>query len=136
MSEAPVMLYDGVCNLCNDSVRFVLARDTDNKLRFASIQSTVAARLLAGFGVQSKLDTIYLIADGKLHDRSSAALRICGYLGFPWRLMTVFLILPKPLRDAVYNCIGRNRYRWFGRTDACQIPTESVRKYFLDLSED
>ncbi|WP_262690652.1 thiol-disulfide oxidoreductase DCC family protein [Kordiimonas aestuarii] len=136
MSDVPIMLYDGVCNLCNSSVRFVLKRDTKNIFCFAAIQSHVATELLSGFGVTAQLDTIYLVLDGKLYDRSSAALRIAAKLRFPWRLLAIFLIVPKPLRDAVYNWIGRNRYRWFGRTESCQIPHQDVRKYFLDLSED
>ena len=134
--SAPIMLYDGVCNLCNSSVRFVLKRDKAGEFRFVALQSARAAQLLAPFDVAVKMDTIYLIMDGKLYDRSSAALRIMRRLAFPWPLMAVFLAVPKPLRDAVYNWIGRNRYRWFGRTDTCQLPDKTLRARFLDQSED
>ena len=133
---SPVMLYDGVCNLCNDSVHFVLRRDKAAIFRFAALQSGIARELLAPFDIRPELDTIYLIEEGKLYDRSSAALRIMQRLRFPWPLMAVFLIVPKPLRDAVYGWVGRNRYRWFGQTEACQIPDQNVRNRFLDQSED
>jgi predicted DCC family thiol-disulfide oxidoreductase YuxK len=132
----PIMLYDGVCNLCNSSVRFVLKRDKAGIFRFAALQSAKACELLEPYGTKVGLDTIYLIENGRLYDRSSAALRIMRRLRFPWPLMTIFLVVPKPLRDIVYNWIGRNRYRWFGHTDACQIPDAAVQNRFLDQSED
>lgn len=136
MNDNPVMLYDGVCNLCNRSVRFVLERDSRHLFRFASLQSKEAQAILSRYGVTIQMDTIYLVQDGELHDRSSAALRIMAKLSAPWPLMAVFLVIPKPLRDWVYNIVGKNRYRLFGRTDACQLPDEAVRRYFLDLDQD
>lgn len=134
--SAPILFYDGVCNLCNGTVRFVLTRDSKQVFRFAALQSDYARDALTRLGVNPELDTIYLLKDGVLHDRSSAALRIASQLRFPWPTMAVFLIVPKPLRDAVYNWVGRNRYRWFGRTDTCQIPDTDARDRFLDQSED
>ena len=134
--SGPILFYDGVCNLCNGSVRFVLKRDRKQIFRFAALQSGYARDALARLGVTPELDTIYLLDGGLLYDRSSAALRIARQLRFPWPMMTVFLIVPKPLRDAVYNWVGRNRYRWFGRTDTCQIPDVDARNRFLDQSED
>ena len=142
MTEAPIMLYDGVCNLCNGSVQFVLKRDRHHVLRFCALQSATAPRLLADFETPTfqagagALDTIYLLDKGRLYDRSSAALRIAWKLKFPWPLLAMFLIVPKPLRDAVYNWVGRNRYRWFGRSETCQIPDAAARQYFLDHSAD
>lgn len=133
---APIMLYDGVCNLCNSSVRFVLKRDKAGVFRFAALQSAKAKQLLAPYEMGIGLDTIYLIEDGRVYDRSSAALRIMRRLRFPWPLMAVFLIVPKPLRDAVYNWVGRNRYRWFGRSNTCQVPDAKVQNRFLDQCED
>ncbi|WP_417464716.1 thiol-disulfide oxidoreductase DCC family protein [Kordiimonas sp.] len=136
MSDNPVMLYDGVCNLCNESVRFVLKRDKKHRFRFAALQSKAAQELLAAHNVTIQMDTIYLLMNGQLYDRSSAALRIMGRLSALWPLIAVFLIIPKPVRDWVYNKVGTNRYRLFGRTDECQIPDKSVRRYFLDLDQD
>jgi predicted DCC family thiol-disulfide oxidoreductase YuxK len=129
--SGPILFYDGVCNLCNGTVRFVLKRDRKQAFRFAALQSDYACDALARFGVTPELDTIYLLDGGVLYGRSSAALRIARQLRFPWPLMTVFLIVPKPIRDGVYNWVGRNRYRWFGRTDACQIPDANARNRFL-----
>ncbi|WP_020399533.1 thiol-disulfide oxidoreductase DCC family protein [Kordiimonas gwangyangensis] len=134
--NGPILFYDGVCNLCNGTVRFVLTRDSKQVFRFAALQSDYARDALTRLGVNPELDTIYLLKDGVLHDRSSAALRIASQLRFPWPTMAVFLIVPKPLRDTVYNWVGRNRYRWFGRTDTCQIPDTDARNRFLDQSED
>ena len=131
-----VMLYDGVCNLCNGSVAFVLKRDRSHLFRFASLQSDVAHHMLDHFGIVAQLDTIYLIEGNRVYDRSSAALRMLQRLGFPWAGMALFLLVPKPLRDAGYNFIGRRRYRWFGHADHCQRPTPDVRKYFLDQGDD
>ncbi|TNE61184.1 MAG: DUF393 domain-containing protein [Alphaproteobacteria bacterium] len=128
------MLYDGVCNLCNGMVRFIIRRDRHALFRFAAVQSDYAAAVLARFGKVWQDDTFYLLLDGRLHDRSSAALRIMARLRFPWPMMAVFLLVPKPLRDWVYNLVARNRYRLFGRTDACQIPDKSVLERFLDLN--
>ena len=134
--NGPILFYDGVCNLCNGTVRFVLKRDSKQIFRFAALQSDYARSTLARLDVTPELDTIYLLKGGMLYDRSGAALRIARQLRFPWPMMTVFLIVPKPLRDAVYNWVGRNRYRWFGRTDTCQIPDVDARNRFLDQSED
>ncbi|MCJ9427866.1 DCC1-like thiol-disulfide oxidoreductase family protein [Kordiimonas sp. A6E486] len=130
---APLMLYDGVCNLCNGMVRFILKRDRRALFRFASVQSDYAAQALMRFGKVWEGDTFYLILDGRLYDRSSAALRILARLSFPWPMMAVFLIVPKPLRDWVYGLVAKNRYRLFGRTETCQMPDKSVRDRFLDL---
>ncbi|WP_417460576.1 thiol-disulfide oxidoreductase DCC family protein [Kordiimonas sp.] len=136
MSDNPVMLYDGVCNLCNRSVRFVLKRDKAHRFRFASLQSSEAQAILAVHGVTIEMDTIYLVMDGKLYDRSSAVLRIMAKLSALWPLMVVFLVIPKSVRDWIYNKVGENRYRLFGRTDTCQLPDKDVRQYFLDINRD
>lgn len=136
MSDNPVMLYDGVCNLCNRSVRFVLKRDKAHRFRFASLQSKEAQAMLAAHGVTIEMDTIYLIMEGKLYDRSSAALRIMAKLSALWPLMVVFLAIPKLVRDWIYNKVGENRYWLFGRTDTCQLPDKDVRQYFLDINQD
>lgn len=127
-----VVLFDGLCNLCNASVRFVIARDPAAHFRFAALESQAARRLLAKSGVADPLpDSVALIEHGRLYTRSAAALRIARRLRFPWPLMFALIIVPRPLRDAVYDLIARHRYRWFGRRDACMVPTPELRERFL-----
>lgn len=133
-SEHPVVLFDGVCNLCNASVDFVIERDPQARFRFASLQSEAARRLLGPLGYDlgtGDPDSIVLVEDGRVYDRSSAALRIARRLGGFWRLLYVFMAVPRPLRDLVYRWIARNRYRWFGRTEACRMPTPELKRRFL-----
>jgi predicted DCC family thiol-disulfide oxidoreductase YuxK len=128
-----VVLFDGVCNLCNGFVQFVIARDRDARFAFASLQSDAAARLLARTrlaGPQS--ESIVLVDAGRLFTRSTAALRITRALGFPWNLAYALIVVPRPLRDWVYAVIARNRYRWFGKRDVCMVPTPDLRRRFLD----
>jgi predicted DCC family thiol-disulfide oxidoreductase YuxK len=130
----PVMLFDGVCNLCNASVNFVLDRDRDARLRFASLQSESARELLTARGVaapEGDPDSMVLIEGDRVWVRSDAVLRVCRHLPWPWRAASVFLIVPRGLRDAVYRLIARNRYRWFGRSEVCRMPTPALRARFL-----
>lgn len=128
----PVVLFDGVCNLCHGAVRFLLERDPAARLRFASLQSDVGRALLAERGLDADaLDTIvYVDADGA-HLRSDAALRIVRDLGPPWSWLRVLAALPRPLRDAGYDFVARNRYRWFGKKDACPVPRPEWSARFL-----
>ena len=125
----PIVLFDGVCNLCNGAVRFILARDPRARFRFASLQSEAARRLLGG---DPPAETIVLIEAGKTHTRSTAALRIARLLRFPWPLWYGWIVVPRPLRDGVYDWVARHRYRWFGRRDTCMVPTPELRDRFLD----
>ncbi len=135
MSEArPVVLFDGVCNLCNGAVQFLVDRDPRARLRFASLQSARGAELLTAHGravPEGDPDTIVLIEDGVAYERSSAALRIARHLGGVWRLAYAFIVVPRPLRDLVYRFVAKNRYRWFGKTDECRVPTPELRARFL-----
>jgi predicted DCC family thiol-disulfide oxidoreductase YuxK len=125
----PVILFDGVCNLCTGSVRFVIARDARARFRFASLQSAVAEKLLGG---RDQLDSVVLVEGGKVYRKSTAALRIARRLDGAWPLLAALLVVPRPLRDAVYDWIGRRRYRMFGKREACWIPHASVAERFLD----
>jgi predicted DCC family thiol-disulfide oxidoreductase YuxK len=133
-SEHPVLLFDGVCNLCNGLTRFVLRRDpAPGTFRLAALQSEAGRRLLREHGLPpDDADTFVLIEDGKLYVRSTAALRVCRLLGLPWSLLWVFVWLPRALRDAAYDAVARRRYRWFGRRDACMVPTPELRARFLE----
>ena len=133
MSEPhPIVLFDGVCNLCNGSVQFILKRDPRGTFRFASLQSEAGRSLMAGHGLDpGALSSVVLIEDGRAFEESSAALRIARHLPGPWKLLRVFAVVPRPLRDAVYRWIARNRYRWFGKTETCWLPTPELRARFL-----
>ena len=126
-----VIYFDGFCGLCNRFVDFVLARDVARHFRFASLQGSTAT---ARFGPAGEVDpaTILLEEDGILYERSTAALRIASRLGGVWSLTAVFSLVPRPIRDAVYDWVARNRYAWFGKRDTCRLPTAEERAAFLD----
>jgi predicted DCC family thiol-disulfide oxidoreductase YuxK len=128
----PVILFDGVCNLCNASVLFVIDRDPRGAFAFAALQSEYGMSLLRDHGYRGDaLTTVLLLEDGRLYDRSTAALRIARRLSGLWPLLSGFRIVPRPLRDLVYDWLARHRYRWFGRTDTCRVPTPELRSRFL-----
>jgi predicted DCC family thiol-disulfide oxidoreductase YuxK len=142
--DGPVVLFDGVCNLCNAAVQFMIDRDKANVLRFAPIQSDVAKELLEasmGSELATKIrdgatgdgdpDTIVFVDRNEAWTHSSAALRIARRLGSPWSWLFVFLAVPRPIRDLVYRFIAKNRYRWFGKSDTCRVPTPELRARFL-----
>jgi len=127
-----IVLFDGVCNLCEGSVQFLLKRDKQNVLYYASLQSDAAAELLPNSGLDEKfLKSIVFIDEGEAFTESDAVLRICKYLPQPWRSLQYFRYIPKWIRDPVYRFIARNRYRWFGKKDQCMMPAEGVMERFL-----
>jgi predicted DCC family thiol-disulfide oxidoreductase YuxK len=129
----PLVLYDGVCNLCVGGVRFVMARDARARVRFASMQSPMGQRLLARFGLPvDELKTFVLIEGGTPFTRSTAALSVARYLDGLWPWLYALIVVPRPIRDAVYDWVARNRYRWFGRRDACLVPDPRFRDRFID----
>jgi predicted DCC family thiol-disulfide oxidoreductase YuxK len=134
-----LVLYDGVCGLCNRLNQFLLKRDANDHFRFASLQSNFAASLLQRYDINAvDLDTLYALADyvqpsEHLLMRSDAALHVLGRLGRFWRLLRIGRALPKSLRDALYNVVARNRYSIFGKYDVCLVPEERYRRKFLDL---
>ena len=133
-SSYAVLLFDGVCNLCNGTVQFVVDRDPKAHFRFAALQSDVGQRLLLEHGrsvAAGAPDSVILIEHGEVYDRSTAALRIARHLGALWPLLALGLIVPRSLRDAVYRFIARNRYRWFGKSETCRVPTPELRARFL-----
>jgi len=136
----PILLYDGVCGLCNRLVQFILRRDRNAAFQFASLQSPFAARILARHGVNpADLDTVYLVinhdeADESLLARSDAVRYVLRQLGGFWRFAeSVLACLPRPLCDWGYRVVARNRYRIFGRYDVCPLPSEAVRGRFINL---
>ena len=128
-----VILFDGVCNLCNFFVQFVIERDKNNIFKFASLQSDYSKKLLNRFGTDnSKIDSVILYSGDRIFTESTAALKILKQLGGGWQLMYVFIILPKFMRDAVYRLIARNRYKWFGKKDSCMLPTPELKNKFIE----
>lgn len=128
-----VVLFDGVCNLCNAVVRFIIPRDPRGHFQFATLTSDAAARALAAVPHGADLpDSIVLVDRGQVFTRSDAALRICRRLTFPWPLAYGLIVLPRGFRDHLYDAVARRRYRWFGRRDQCMIPDSSIRSRFLD----
>lgn len=129
----PVVLIDGVCHLCQGITKFLITRDRSARLKFASMQSETGQRLLSEGGLpQDSFNSFVLIEDGHYYTCSTGALRLARLLPFPWPLLYAFIIIPRFLRDALYNLIARNRYRWFGKDEACMIPTKEIRERFLD----
>jgi predicted DCC family thiol-disulfide oxidoreductase YuxK len=126
------ILFDGVCNLCSGFVQFVIARDPGAHFRFAALSSPAAERALSAAGVTPVPGSIILIDDGVAYFRSDAPLRIARRLRFPWPLAYGLLIVPRFIRDRVYDFIAARRYRWFGRQDACMLPTPELRSRFLE----
>jgi len=129
-----IVLFDGVCNLCDGAVNFIIKRDKHDIFRYASLQSEVGIQLAKDIGVDtSQLDTIILIDSSMtFYHKSTAALQIAKRLSGGYPLLSVFLILPKSLRDWVYDIIAKNRYKWFGKKDSCVIPTPKLKALFID----
>ncbi|MGZ5282470.1 MAG: thiol-disulfide oxidoreductase DCC family protein [Bacteroidia bacterium] len=128
----PVLLFDGVCNLCNGAVQFVIKRDKKAIFRFAALQSETGQKILAQNHLpQSEFETFILIADHKIYTKSTAALEVAKMLGGIWKLFYFLIIIPKPVRDFIYTLIAKNRYKLFGRKEACMIPTPELKSRFL-----
>ena len=132
MEEHPVILFDGVCNFCNGVINFLMKQDKKDVFRFAALQSPAGQKLLSLYNLPNEnFDSFILIDKGKVYKSSSAGLRLYNKLPWYWKWTQVFWILPPFIRNAVYNYIARNRYRWFGKKDQCMIPTEAMRKKWL-----
>jgi predicted DCC family thiol-disulfide oxidoreductase YuxK len=132
MRDARIVLFDGVCNVCNSAVNFIIDRDPKALFRFASLQSPQGIALAASHGVDpSKLSTMVLIDDGKAYTDSTALLRVARQLRAPWPLAYVGMIIPRTLRNGAYRVLVANRYRWFGKSESCRIPTPEIRSRFL-----
>ncbi|MCK6694618.1 MAG: thiol-disulfide oxidoreductase DCC family protein [Thermoanaerobaculia bacterium] len=128
----PVILFDGVCNLCNVSVQWVLKRDQKGQFRFAALQSGTGQRLLERFGQnRESFDTVVLVDGDRLFTRSDAAIEIARRLGKPWSWLALLRWIPKRLRDAAYDIVARHRYRWFGRRETCMLPRPEWKERFV-----
>lgn len=131
--KSPILLFDGVCNLCNASVQWVLKRDRKGIFKFAALQSETGQALLQKFELsQENFDTVILVDGERIFTRSDAPLEIVRRLGGAWSLLAVFKIIPRSIRNAVYDWIARNRYRWFGKKEECMLPRPEWKERFLD----
>lgn len=131
--STPVILFDGYCNLCNGAVQFTIKRDRKNIFRFASLQSDFATKALTSFDLEpNQGDSFILLEDGKVYQRSTAALRVVKKLNGLWPLLYAFIIIPRFIRNGIYNFIAKNRYRWFGKQESCWVPTSELKARFLD----
>ncbi|GAB3590143.1 thiol-disulfide oxidoreductase DCC family protein [Hymenobacter daeguensis] len=136
-SSAPdIILFDGVCNLCNGFVQFIIRHDAAARFRFAALQSDAGRELLAAHGVAPAAiaaapESVLLLSGGQLYSHSDAVLRIARGLGGGWQLLAVGKLLPRSWRDAAYRFVARHRYRWFGRQESCWLPTPALQARFL-----
>jgi len=128
-----LILFDGVCNLCNGFVKFLIKRDPAGKFRFASLQSDFGRSQLIRFNLNPDLlHSVIVIEGDNVLQRSDAALRIVTQLGGPWKILNALKIFPRFLRDALYNVVARNRYKVFGKRDSCMIPTPELKARFIE----
>ena len=126
-----LVFFDGVCNLCNNSVQWVIRHDPDGIFQFAPLQGNTAKSILTDEQLKS-VDSIVYFDGTKFYIKSSAALKILGKMKFPYNLSWVFFIVPAFIRNAVYDYVARNRYKWFGKQDSCMMPTPELKRRFLD----
>lgn len=127
-----IVLFDGVCNLCDQSVQFIIQRDPKQYFKFAPLQSDLAKQLLQEHELNPKdLERVVLIENGKAYTHSTASLRVVRRLSGAWPLLYVFILVPRFIRNAIYRWVARNRYRWFGKKESCAMPTPENRARFL-----
>jgi len=127
-----IILFDGVCNLCNATVQWVLLHDRKDQFHFAALQSETGEAKLRRFGIEpGALNTVVLADENRIYTQSDAVIEVVSRLGGIWSLMAIFKVVPRPIRNAVYQWVGRNRYRWFGRREECWLPRPEWKKKFI-----
>lgn len=132
-TNQPVVLFDGVCNLCNQSVQFIIKRDKKKQFLFAQLQGATGQLLLKKFQLSpTELNSFILISNDKIFMKSTGALMMLRKLGGIWSAGYLLIIVPRFIRDAVYDWIARNRYKWFGKREQCMLPTPELKSRFLD----
>jgi len=133
MEDKPVIFFDGVCNLCNRAVQFIIKRDKKEQFQFASLQGKTGHEFLKKFNLaENDLNSFMLFEGDKVYTRSTAALRITKKLGGGWKILYGLMIIPGFIRNFVYNVIAKNRYKWFGKKKECMVPTAGLKERFLD----
>lgn len=126
-----IVLFDGECNFCDASVRFIIPRDPTGYFQFAALQSDVGVELKKKHQIPEKLDSFFVIEDNTVYDSSDAALIVCKHLKGIWKGFYLFKKIPKSFRDKMYKILANNRYKWFGKKDSCTIPSPEIRNRFL-----
>jgi predicted DCC family thiol-disulfide oxidoreductase YuxK len=127
-----IVLFDGICNLCNGLVRFIIKRDRTGKIKFASLQSAIGQQWLNKFGLaKNEFESFVLIQGDKYYIKSDAALKVLRALGGVWNVFYAFIFIPRPVRDFIYDRIAKSRYKIFGKRDVCMIPTPELQERFL-----
>lgn len=130
--QQPLLFFDGVCNLCNSSVQTIIKKDTQQKFKFASIQSDAAKEILLQFdNFNSDIDSIILLNKGEFYYKSSAVIRVCKILGGLYYFLFIFWIVPKPIRDYIYDYVAKNRYKWYSKRESCMLPSTKLKDRFL-----
>lgn len=131
--DKKIILFDGVCNLCNSTVQFLIKHDKKDVFRFVALQSDLGQQITAYIGIDtSKVDSIIVYEPGKAYFyKADAALEIASAIGGIYSLLGIFKVVPKSIRNAVYDYIARNRYKWYGKKEACMIPTPEIKAKFL-----
>lgn len=127
-----IILFDGVCNLCNGSVKFILKRDRDGYFTFASLQGVAGQKLLLKYGLPADINSLVFIEDERIFVKSSAALKVCRHLKGFWPLLTIFRMIPPSIRDIFYDILANNRYKWFGKQESCLLPSQKWKDRFLE----
>jgi predicted DCC family thiol-disulfide oxidoreductase YuxK len=129
----PIIFFDGVCNLCNGAINFIIDHDRNGYFKFAPLQS-IAAEQYIPLTIKENADSIILInTEGKISSKSTAALKIAKKLNGLWKIFFIFIIIPKFIRDYLYDFIAKNRYKWFGKRDSCRMPTTEIKNRFLEI---
>jgi predicted DCC family thiol-disulfide oxidoreductase YuxK len=133
MDAEQIVVFDGVCCLCAHGLKFLLAHERDHVLRFAAAQSAAGRELLRRHGFDPQdLKTFVFIKEGVVYVRSDGALEVARHLRLPWRMFRLLRLLPRRLRDSIYDLVARNRYRWFGKQESCIVPSPELRSRFID----
>ncbi|WP_379968093.1 thiol-disulfide oxidoreductase DCC family protein [Ectobacillus sp. sgz5001026] len=127
-----IILFDGVCNFCNRSIQFIIKRDQHATFQFASLQSDIGRKLVLDYDLPTYVDSVILIEDELVYMKSTAVLKICKRLNRAWGLLYIGILVPRPIRDFVYDYIANHRYQWFGKATSCIVPSKEIRKRFLD----
>jgi predicted DCC family thiol-disulfide oxidoreductase YuxK len=131
--QKDILLFDGVCNLCNSSINFVIDHDPSEKFKFAALQSEFGQKKLKELNLDPKdFDSIVLLSNNQIHVKSTAALKVAKELTGGWPMLYAFIIVPPFIRHAVYNLIAKNRYKIWGRTDQCRVPTPELKQRFIE----
>jgi predicted DCC family thiol-disulfide oxidoreductase YuxK len=133
LSAHGIILFDGVCNLCNGVVQFIIPRDPNRYFYYAALQSEAGHQLMKQYHHSTKeINSVILIQNGKLYTKSTAALLMARKLPGLWSILAIFIVIPRFLRDPIYNWVARNRYKWFGQKKECMMPTPETKMRFLE----